>query len=208
MGYSKSVEYNLTDVSCKMNYIENDSCLHMTGDIVTDFEQSNIPAESSFEAGDGKDDLIFIGQDQLQFSFTLLTASLKKDLCQKMNVPDISDSAAMQFSRSTMTTPRQEKKILGDGNCFFRAVSFCLTNSEDFYNVMRSAVCQHSIGKKELFEPFLNGEQSIDNHLKSSKMSQEGTWATEVEIFDTAHLLNIDIYIYILWRALDQIFSQ
>lgn len=72
MGYSKSVEYNLTDVSCKMNYIENDSCLHMTGDIVTDFEQSNIPGESSFEAGDGKDDLIFIGQDQLQVSFTLL----------------------------------------------------------------------------------------------------------------------------------------
>lgn len=83
---------------------------------------------------------------------------------------------------------------------FFRAVSFCLTNSKDFYNVMRSAVCQHIIGNKELFEPFLNGEQSIDNHLKSSKMSQEGTWVTEVEIFATTHLLNIDIYTFSGWR--------
>lgn len=114
-----------------------------------------------------------------------------------MNVPYISDSAAIQFSISTMTTPRQEKEILGDGNCFFRAVSFCLTNSEDFYNVMRSAVCQHIIENKELFEPFTNGEQSIDNHLKLSNMSQTGTWATQVEIFATARLLNVD-----------QIFSQ
>lgn len=145
MGYSKSVECNLTGVSCQMNYIGNDSSLHKTGDVVTHFEQTNIQVESSFETDDGKDDLIFIAQDQIQFSFTPMTTSLKKNLCQKVNVPYISDSAAIQFSISTMTTPRQEKEILGDGNCFFRAVSFCLTNSEDFYNVMRSAVCQHII---------------------------------------------------------------
>lgn len=71
MGYSKSVECNLTGVSCKMNYIGNDRSLHKTGDIVTHFEQTNRPVESSFETDDGKDYLIFIAQDQLQFSFPL-----------------------------------------------------------------------------------------------------------------------------------------
>lgn len=38
MGYLKSVECNLIGVFCKMNYIENDSCLFMMEDIVIDFE--------------------------------------------------------------------------------------------------------------------------------------------------------------------------
>lgn len=105
---------------------------------------------------------------------------------------------AEQCSRSSLTTPRHVQDILGDGNCFFRAVSFSLTNSEDFHYILRRAVCQHMIKNNDLFESFLNDEQSIDDHLQGSKMSQEGTWATEVEIFATAHLLNTDIYIHSL----------
>lgn len=106
------------------------------------------------------------------------------------------NSTDIQHSISCMTTPRLERQILGDGNCFFRAVSFSLTNSEDFHNVMRNAVCQHMLEYKELFQQFLNNEQSVESHISSCKMNQEGKWATEVEIFATAHLLNTDIYTF------------
>lgn len=95
-----------------------------------------------------------------------------------------------------MTSPRLEQKILGEGNCFFRAVSFSLTNSEDFHNVIRNSVCNHMIENRVLFQPFLNCEQCVESHISSTRMLHEGTWATEVEIFATAHLLNTDLYTF------------
>lgn len=79
---------------------------------------------------------------------------------------------------------------------FFRAVSFSLTNSEDFHNVIRSAVCVHMMENNDLFIPFIDNEQCIENYLSFTQMAQENTWATDIEIFATAHLLNTDIYTF------------
>ena len=74
-------------------------------------------------------------------------------------------------------------------------MSFSLANTEDFHDVVRSAVCDHLINNKKLFKSFLrNRVQSIDSHLSSTCMLQDGAWATEVEIFATAHLFKADIY--------------
>lgn len=199
MGYSNSVECNLTGVLCKMNLIANDSSVLMEeGEIDTKCEETNMSVESSLQTCEEEDDLILIGQEQLQFRFIPMNSSLKKDLCKTLNIPYISlnDYVAIQCFSSNMTSPSQEKQILGDGNCFLRAVSFSLTNSEDFLSIVRNLVCQHMMENKDLLEPFLNSVQSIDDYLDSSQMSQGETWATEVEIFATAHLLNTDIYTY------------
>lgn len=79
---------------------------------------------------------------------------------------------------------------------FFRAISFCLSNSEDFHFVIRNTVCKHMIEKKELFQPFVIGDQNVESHILFTQMLQEGAWATELEIFATAHLLNTDIYTF------------
>lgn len=52
------------------------------------------------------------------------------------------------------------------------------------------------IGNRLLFQPFLNYEQCVESHISSTRMLHEGTWATEVGIFATAHLLSTDIYTY------------
>lgn len=87
---------------------------------------------------DQNDDVIFISQEQFQFSFCPLNSEIKQNLCQLLNVPYIcnENSAYMQHSETNMTTPRLEKEIVADGNCFFRAVSFSLTNSEDFHSCL------------------------------------------------------------------------
>lgn len=61
---------------------------------------------------------------------------------------------------------------------------------------MRNAVCEHMIEHKELFQPLLNNEPSVDSHISSTQMYQDGKWATDVEIFATAHLLHTDIYTF------------
>ena len=151
--------------------------------------------EQNVESTDQNDDLIFISQEQVQFSFSPLKTNIREQLCQKLNIPYIciGDSANMHCSKTNIAAPRTEKEIIGDGNCFFRAVSFSLANSEDFHNVVRNAVCKHMLENRELFHPFLNNEHSVESHLTSTQISQDGMWATEVEIFVTAHLLNVDI---------------
>lgn len=161
--------------------------------------EEKLPLETTDETPDQSDDLLLVGCDNVQYDYFPLDEQLKKHLCEYLNVPYISidNSNDIQCCRTNINKPRLEKAIRGDGNCFFRAISFSLTNSEDFHNIIRNAVCAHMIKNKDLFKPFLrDGLYSVDNYLSSSQMLQEGTWATEVEIFATAHFLNVDIYTY------------
>ena len=148
---------------------------------------------------DGNDDLIFVSQEQLQYKFTPMCTELKKRICQNLQLPYISTTTfeSMAVSENELGTPRTEQQIRGDGNCFFRAISYSLTNSEGFHYVVRNAVCNHLRQNKDVFQPFLrNDVQSVDMHLSSTCMSNNSTWATEVEIFAVAHLLKVDIYTY------------
>ncbi|XP_062611086.1 uncharacterized protein LOC134272924 [Saccostrea cucullata] len=200
MGYTKGVECNLTGVCCKMGDIANVSeLLEIDENIDRKSQGSKLSLETTHETGDADDDLIFIGDEQLQFTFIPLSTNFKKALCEILNIPfsSIGNSGDVNCFRTNISQPLIEKEIIGDGNCFFRAISFSLANSEDFHYVIRHAVCEHIMENKELFKPFLrDGVQSVESHLSSTQMSQGGTWATEVEIFATAHLLNIDIYTF------------
>lgn len=62
--------------------------------------------------------------------------------------------------------------------------------------MIRNTVCKHMIENEELFQPFINGDENVENHIFSTQMLQEGSWATELEISATAHLLNTDIYTF------------
>ncbi|XP_078320119.1 uncharacterized protein LOC111115941 [Crassostrea virginica] len=194
MGYSAAVQCNFTGVLCKISNIASISGPQDGDDgTCTMFGDSQI-----FMNTEEDDDLIFVSQDQLQYKFTPMCTELKKHICQNLQLPYISTSnESMGVSENELGSPTIEQQIRGDGNCFFRAISYSLTNSEGFHNVVRNAVCNHLRQNKDLFQPFLrNGIQSVDIHLLSTCMSDNGTWATEVEIFAVAHLLKVDIYTY------------
>lgn len=108
-----------------------------------------------------------------------------------------SDNQLSQCHGQDLGEPICHKEISRDGNCYFRAISYALTNTEDFHNIMRNAVCAHILDNKELFKKILrNDQQSVENYIASSSMSQNGVWATEVEILAMAHLLKVDIYTF------------
>jgi len=82
-------------------------------------------------------------------------------------------------------------KMKGDGNCYFRAVSYALVGDQE----------QHQITRQIIAEWMTKNEVQIDNHfgseyLNESHMEEDGMWATEAEILATAALLNTDLQIY------------
>ncbi|XP_077364609.1 uncharacterized protein LOC144009028 isoform X1 [Festucalex cinctus] len=93
--------------------------------------------------------------------------------------------------------PCQKEKIIGDGNCFFRAVSQAVCGSQKNHRKIRLAVVKQMESNAVVYETFLRSEySSVDEYIKKSKMRNVGSWATEVEIQATADCLGVNIFIY------------
>ena len=95
---------------------------------------------------------------------------------------------------SKLSKPRRIHRTRGDGNCYFRCISFILTGAEDQHTAVRDCVVQHMLRISDELERYSN--QNIDKYLSESRMNEEGVWATDAEIKATANLFGIDIHVY------------
>ncbi|KAL7383680.1 hypothetical protein ABVT39_015882 [Epinephelus coioides] len=84
-------------------------------------------------------------------------------------------------SENTKQLPPQEmpamgrvcetKSIAGDGNCFFRALSYAISGSENGHMKLRRGIVQHLETHAAEFHNYLRaGRSSIPDHLNSSNM--------------------------------------
>ena len=90
---------------------------------------------------------------------------------------------------------KQTYKAKGDGNCYFRAISYILTGSEDNHSLLKDKVVHHmntDVTKNR--QDYLN--QNVNEYVNTSGISHDGVWATDGEIMATANLLSCDILIH------------
>ena len=87
------------------------------------------------------------------------------------------------------------RRIKGDGNCYFRPVSFYLCGEEDYYIDIHKAVCDFISTFDDDLKPFMKKGKGKEYLLKS-KMRDNGKWATETEILATAKILHWDIFTF------------
>ena len=92
-------------------------------------------------------------------------------------------------------------KAKPDGACFFHAISFLIAGRANFDLLLRCRVCNY-IGDTENFhriKPYLDQSKKIEDgkeYLTMSNMRDATEWATSVEIFAMAQMLQIDIYVW------------
>ena len=86
--------------------------------------------------------------------------------------------------------------IRGDGNCYFRALSFILTGVETHHFAIWQAICDfievHYDDLNIFLEEYVDGE----HYLCDKKMRQNGKWGTELEIIATATIAKRDAIVY------------
>lgn len=87
---------------------------------------------------------------------------------------------------------RRRKTILGDGNCFFRAVSFVVHGSEDKHGEVRQNIMAFVAHNQERFQQYVM-QGNIEEHIIT--MRREGAWATQVETYGAASFYQIPLYI-------------
>lgn len=132
------------------------------------------------------------------------------EICRKLNLPlfkkvvyttleKINDKNLMDCE------PDVIEDIVPDGNCYFRTISFLLTGSQSNYVKVRSLLIFNMLGKlKTSCDKFLRTKyvyqqsnfRAVQDWINKTGMHRDGQWATDLEIFATALLLNIDIWTY------------
>ena len=95
----------------------------------------------------------------------------------------------------SLTVPASIRSIRGDGNCFFRSLSYIITGSEEQHESVRLAIVRHMRAFGHLLH-LHHDNRSIDEYIHISKMDESSTWATQVEMFALTHLLGICLYVY------------
>ena len=92
-----------------------------------------------------------------------------------------------------------QHNVLGDGNCFFRAISYLLLGQEVKHDVIRARIVDfimdtNNFNKLRSYIPqhYPNGEV----YIQGEAMVNLTTWATEVELFACAQLCGKDIVCY------------
>ena len=91
------------------------------------------------------------------------------------------------------------KPIGGDGNCFFRMISYLLLGVDDKHDIIRASIVEYIVNPDNLVglrsyipQEFSTGEE----YVKAKQMHLSTTWATEMELFACAQLSGKDVVCY------------
>ena len=90
----------------------------------------------------------------------------------------------------------QQVKTLGDGNCFFRAVSDQLNKHERDHLKLRTAAVNHIAINRDYFSPFLTSDNNNNMEQYIRRMKRDGTYADHLAIKATSVVIRRNIVIH------------
>ncbi|VDI59099.1 Hypothetical predicted protein [Mytilus galloprovincialis] len=131
------------------------------------------------------------------YDFKPLNTDSKRKLCIIAKIPTKNISKKITPKIHIMGPPSATKTITGDGNCLFRAISYALSNRQEFFGNVRKAIVDHLMTNTEIFRSFLQPQfVTVEQHIQTLKMEEKNVWGTELEILACADLLKTDIYTF------------
>uniref|UniRef100_A0A8P4K4J2 ATP-dependent DNA helicase n=1 Tax=Dicentrarchus labrax TaxID=13489 RepID=A0A8P4K4J2_DICLA len=145
-------------------------------------------------------DVVFVADvvsEGLQFN--PLCGVVVDTLCKQLNV-ESEKVDLVSTEVGPLGAPCLKEKIVGDGNCFFRAVSQAVCGTQKHHRKIRLAVVKHLKANGGALRPEYS---STEEYLTMSKMAYVGSWATEVEIQAAADFFGVSIFTYCDGRWLE-----
>lgn len=90
---------------------------------------------------------------------------------------------------------REPEKVVGDGNCLFRALSIQLTGTQDYQLQLRKVIVAFESSEKLVFRGLHEtiNRTRFDDHLRS--ICKTAVWGTNLEIIAAATLFALDVYV-------------
>ena len=126
-----------------------------------------------------------------------------------LNVPDIIVPDDMNTIKSTLPSStgysvlkpfltkqqRELDRVLGDGNCLFRAFSKAICGVEDYHLHLRKAIAEFEADNHNLFKSTHEAvnQTKFSTHVQNIKKLY--TWGTSTEIIAAATLFQVEVYV-------------
>ena len=95
--------------------------------------------------------------------------------------------------------PTNVYKVVGDGNCYFRCISYALSGKEDYHDSVQNVLCDYISWFPGRLSTLITDTDELEDrrkYIERSQMQMLGTWATEIEILATAKCFRRDIFTY------------
>ena len=95
----------------------------------------------------------------------------------------------------------REIKVKGDGNCFFRCLSFHIFGNESRHGDIRKEIVTFMTANSEDFSPYVDG--SIQEHLRNMSFAdgRRESWATEAEVMAASALYEVNVKVKVKYRG-------
>ncbi|XP_048256969.1 uncharacterized protein LOC125382713 [Haliotis rufescens] len=193
---------------------DNDDVVHIDEDGTVDMIEIDQSDDTACETNENdQDDMMHIdecddnsqdgslketGTDQHAMLFCPVSSNVCEQLCKKLDIQHqcVAKSQDHEFGVE-IDVPCRTVSIEGDGNCFFRSLSYAISGKENNHRKIRLAIVTHLKEHAQSFHHFLRpGYESVEQYISQSRMWYVGTWATELEILAAANLLGTDICTY------------
>ncbi|XP_063426085.1 uncharacterized protein LOC134709887 [Mytilus trossulus] len=176
-----SPEKFITNISCKESIVtEKNKVVHIDEGIT-----------------DNESDVEILSTINNCYDFKPLKTDSKRKLCIIAKIPTKTISKKITPNIHNMGPPSATKTITGDGNCLFRAISYAISNRQEFFGNVRKVIVDHLMTNTEIFRSFLQPRFiTVEQHIQTLKMKEKHVWGTELEILACADLLKTDIYTF------------
>ncbi|CAC5412726.1 unnamed protein product [Mytilus coruscus] len=146
---------------------------------------------------DDESDIEILSTAECFYDFIPLNTLLKRKLCKIVNIPSKKISKQNSTNYYNIGQPTACKTITGDGNCLFRAISYSLSNRQEYFGDIQRAIVDHLLRNAEVFKSFLQPRfKTVEEHIQTLRMEENNVWGTELEIVACADLLKTDIYTF------------
>ena len=88
--------------------------------------------------------------------------------------------------------------VIGDGNCFYRTLSYIIFGHEHFFTQFRKSIVHYLKFNPDQkhFGLLIEEADNVQDYVKNNGHENDGVWATDTEIFTTSAYLNCNIVIY------------
>ncbi|XP_071169456.1 uncharacterized protein [Mytilus edulis] len=188
-------DYELPDIIEVEN--EKNSDLQEKINLMFDGPESNANAPFNDDINKNESDVEIVSATDCSYHFKPINTVVKKKLCLIVKIPTKHIHKPSTNNIFDMGPPSATKSITGDGNCMFRAISYALSNRQEFFGNIRKAIVDHLIRNAEMFKSFLQPRfKTVVEHIQTLQMKENNVWGTELEIIACADLLKTDIYTF------------
>ena len=132
-----------------------------------------------------------------RFRFNPVSEEWQRRVCQELGLRFVCANACDEGGPNVkLKHPTFGHRIIGDGNCLFRAFSYIITGAEDQHFELRCRIVERlrSVGHRLLVVDI--HEPTVQQYIANSRVDRQGAWGTWVEMMVLANMVGANVYSY------------